>query len=76
MLEGMWTSASLREGLLVDAVLPPGEMRSEAMLRESKKGRWRSVLQRKALEELAPYCPGAKSLVAFRKTCVGYFMAE
>ena len=76
VLEGVWTSASLREGLLVDAVLPQGEMRTEAMLRESRKGRWRSVLQKKTLEELSPYCPGAKTLVGFRKTCTGYFMAE
>ena len=47
-----------------------------AMLRESRKGRWRSVLQKKTLEELSPYCPGAKTLVGFRKTCTGYFMAE
>ena len=28
------------------------------------------------LRELKAACPGAKNLIAFRKQCVGYFLAE
>ena len=38
--------------------------------------RWRSVLQKAELKELAASCPGAAQVVSVRKTCVGYFLAE
>ena len=38
--------------------------------------RWRSVLQKAELKDLAASCPGAAQVVSVRKTCVGYFLAE
>ena len=38
--------------------------------------RWASLLQPPELRELKAACPGAKNLIAFRKQCVGYFLAE
>ena len=61
---------------LLDRPLPLHEFVSEAQREKSRKPRWPSLLQQAELRELAPSCPGAKQLVAFRKQCVGYFLAE
>ena len=53
--------------------LPPHEV-AEEMPRAD--WRWASLLQARELQELAFVCPGAASLDAFRKSCVGYFIAE
>ena len=61
---------------LIDRPLPPHEFASEAQRTQSRKPRWPSLLQQAELRQLASSCPGAKQLIAFRKQCVGYFLAE
>ena len=61
---------------LIDRPLPLHEFVSEAQRQKSRQPRWPSLLQQAELRQLASSCPGAKQLVAFRKQCVGYFLAE
>ena len=61
---------------LIDRPLPLDEFVSEAQRTKSRKPRWPSLLQQAELRQLASSCPGAKQLIAFRKQCVGYFLAE
>ena len=61
---------------LIDRPLPPHEFASEAQRTQSRQPRWPSLLQKAELRQLASSCPGAKQLIAFRKQCVGYFLAE
>ena len=72
----------LLEGLLpltdtlVDRPLPPREFETEKQRQQSRQPRWASLLQPPELRDLKAACPGAKNLIAFRKQCVGYFLAE
>ena len=43
---------------------------------KSNTPRWPSLLGKHELAKLAGRCPGAAGLDAFRKQCVGYFLAE
>ena len=61
---------------LIDRPLPLHEFVSEAQRQKSRQPRWPSLLQQAELRQLSSSCPGAKELVAFRKQCVGYFLAE
>ena len=61
---------------LIDRPLPLDEFVSEAQRTKSRQPRWPSLLQQAELRQLASSCPGAKQLIAFRKQCVGYFLAE
>ena len=62
--------------LLIDAPVGVSEFASEKLRLASGRPRWRSLLQARELEALADDCPGAKTLIAQRKACVGYFLAE
>ena len=61
---------------LLDAPVGVAEFASERERLASGKPRWRSLLQHKELHALADACPGAAGLIAWRKACVGYFLAE
>lgn len=61
---------------LLDAPLSPDEFATERERIASDKPRWQSILQKKELKQLAEVCPGADAVIAFRKTCVGFFLAE
>ena len=61
---------------LLDAPIGASEFASEKARLASGRPRWRSLLQAKELAQLADVCPGAKNLLAQRKACVGYFLAE
>ena len=55
---------------LLDAPISADEFETERERVASKQPRWRSVLQKAELRELAAACPGAKELIGVRKTCV------
>ena len=61
---------------LLDRPLTPKEFKFEPQRQQSRQPRWPSLLQAKELRALADDCPGARGLIAFRKQCVGYFLAE
>lgn len=60
---------------LIDRPLSAEEFDGEAYRKSTRRPRWPSLLQQKELEHLAADCPGAAGLIAFRHTCVGYFIA-
>jgi len=61
---------------LIDRPLQHQEFLTETRRLASKRPRWPSLLQNLELQQLAADCPGARNLIAFRKQCVGYFIAE
>ena len=61
---------------LLDAPIGASEFESERQRLRSGKPRWNSLLQHRELQQLQEVCPGAKELIAWRKACVGYFLAE
>ena len=62
--------------MLLDAPIGESEFASEKERLKSGPPRWKSLLDSKALHQLEGACPGAKQLIAWRKACVGYFLAE
>ncbi|KAL1507134.1 hypothetical protein AB1Y20_007987 [Prymnesium parvum] len=62
--------------MLVDRPLTAKEFKFETQRIKSKQPRWQSGLRASELAQLADDCPGATQLLAFRKQCVGYFLAE
>ncbi len=61
---------------LIDAPLDAAEFASERRRKATRRPRWHSLLQPSTLRALEGACPGAKDLIADRKACVGYFLAE
>jgi hypothetical protein len=74
LLDGL-SLPPLSSGLL-DAPISSEEFKTEEERIANDDTRWRSILQKAELKELAASCPGAAQVISVRKTCVGYFLAE
>ena len=62
--------------LLIDRPLTEHEFRTERQMKQLGKPRWDSLVMRGELRELLRDCPGAQSLLEYRRQCVGFFLAE
>ena len=75
-LDGLISEDLAVRDLMVDAPVGVSEFASEKLRLASGRPRWLSLLQPAQLKRLAASCPGAATLIAQRKACVGYFLAE
>jgi len=61
---------------ILDSPVGVSEFESEKLRLDSKRPRWKSLLQGAVLHKLRDVCPGTKDFTEQRKACVGYYLAE